>query len=140
MSIFNSNSTTDEAGITPVLLNNITDAYNRNDIDAVMAFFADDAVFDHAAGPDINGNRFSGSDTIKGIFEGLFNNVESVKWTPIDTRVYGDKAYCEFHRVAKLKSGEIQDFLSIDILTFRDGLIIHKDTYYKNRTSQIRRK
>ena len=134
MSIFNSNSTTKEAGITPTLLDAITDAYNRNDIDAVMAFFADDAVFDHAAGPDINGTRFSGLDTIRGIFEGLFNNVESVKWTPIDTRVYGDKAYCEFHRVAKLKSGEIQDFLSIDILTFRDGLIIHKDTYYKNRT------
>ena len=135
MSIFNSNNTTKEAGITPTLLDAITDAYNRNDIDAVMAFFADDAVFDHAAGPDINGTRFSGLDTIRGIFEGLFNNVESVKWTPIDTRVYGDKAYCEFHRVAKLKSGEIQDFLSIDILTFRDGLIIHKDTYYKNRTS-----
>ena len=134
MSIFNSNSTTKEAGITPTLLDAITDAYNRNDIDAVMAFFADDAVFDHAAGPDINGTRFSGLDTIRSIFEGLFNNVESVKWTPIDTRVYGDKAYCEFHRVAKLKSGEIQDFLSIDILTFRDGLIIHKDTYYKNRT------
>ena len=135
MSIFNSNNTTKEAGITPTLLDAITDAYNRNDIDAVMAFFADDAVFDHAAGPDINGTRFSGLDTIRGIFEGLFNNVESVKWTPIDTRVYGDKAYCEFHRVAKLKSGEIQDFLSIDILTFREGLIIHKDTYYKNRTS-----
>ena len=134
MSIFNSNNTTKEAGITPTLLDAITDAYNRNDIDAVMAFFADDAVFDHAAGPDINGTRFSGLDTIRGIFEGLFNNVESVKWTPIDTRVYGDKAYCEFHRVAKLKSGEIQDFLSVDILTFRDGLIIHKDTYYKNRT------
>ena len=135
MSIFNSNSTTKEAGITPTLLDAITDAYNRNDIDAVMAFFADDAVFDHAAGPDINGTRFSGMDTIRSIFEGLFNNVESVKWTPIDTRFYGDKAYCEFHRVAKLKSGEIQDFLSIDILTFREGLIIHKDTYYKNRTS-----
>lgn len=134
MSIFNSNRTTEEAGITSTLLHTITDAYNRNDIDLVMSFFADDAVFDHAAGPDINGTRFSGLDTIRGIFEGLFNNVESVKWTPIDTRVYGDKAYCEFHRVAKLKSGEIQDFLSIDILTFREGLIIHKDTYYKNRT------
>ena len=134
MSIFNSNKTTEEAGITSTLLDAITDAYNRNDIDSVMSFFADDAVFDHAAGPDINGTRFSGLDTIRGIFKGLFNNVESVKWTPIDTRVYGDKAYCEFHRVAKLKSGEIQDFLSIDILTFRECLIIHKDTYYKNRT------
>ena len=135
MSIFNSKNTTQEAGITSALLDKITDAYNRNDTDAVMSFFAEDAVFDHAAGADINGTRFSGLDTIRGIFQGLFDNVESVHWKLIDTRVSGDKAYCEFHRIAKLKSGEIQDFLSVDILTFRRGLIIHKDTYYKNRTS-----
>ena len=135
MSIFNSQTSKEEAGITPNLLDAITDAYNKNDIDAVMSFFAEDAVFDHAAGPNTNGTRFEGLKTIRGIFQGLFNNVESVQWTPIDTRVSGDKAYCEFHRIAKLKSGEVQDFLSIDVLTFRDGLIIHKDTYYKNRTS-----
>ena len=135
MSIFNSNTSTLQAGITSTLLDEITDAYNRNDTDAVMSFFAEDAVFDHAAGPDINGTRFSGLNTIRGIFQGLFDNVESVHWEPIDTRVSGDKAYCEFHRVAKLKSGEIQNFLSVDVLTFRGGLIIHKDTFYKNRTS-----
>ena len=135
MSIFNSNTTTQEAGITLALLDEITDAYNRNDTDAVMSFFAEDAVFDHAAGPDIHGTRFSWLDKIRAIFKGLFDNVESVHWEPIDTRISGDKAYCEFHRVAKLKSGEIQDFLSVDVLTFRGGLIIHKDTFYKNRTS-----
>ena len=135
MSIFNSNTSTLQAGITSTLLDEITDAYNRNDTDAVMSFFAEDAVFDHATGPDINGTRFSGLNTIRGIFQGLFDNVESVHWEPIDTRVSGDKAYCEFHRVAILKSGEIQDFLSVDVLTFREGLIIHKDTFYKNRTS-----
>ena len=135
MSIFNSNTSTQQAGITSTLLDEITDAYNRNDTDAVMSFFAEDAVFDHAAGPDINGTRFSGLDTIRGIFQGLFDNVESVHWKPIDTRVSGDKAYCEFHRISKLKSGEIQNFLSVDVLTFRGGLIVHKDTFYKNRTS-----
>ena len=135
MSIFNSKTTTQQAGITPTLLDEITDAYNRNDTDAVMSFFAEGAIFDHATGPDIHGTRFSGLDKIRGIFQGLFDNVESVHWEPIDTRVSGDKAYCEFHRNAKLKSGEIQDFLSVDVLTFREGLIIHKDTFYKNRTS-----
>ena len=102
MSIFNSKTSTEEAGINPALLNSITDAYNKKDIDAVMSFFTEDAVFDHAAGPDINGTRFEGLETIRGIFQGLFNNVETVKWTPIDTRISGDKAYCEFHRIAKL--------------------------------------
>ena len=133
MSLYNSNTSSDEAGITISLLESITDAYNRNDIDDVMSFFDEDAVFDHAAGPDINGTRFAGPENIKKVFQGLFENVESVRWDSIDTRIVGDKAYCEFHRVAKLKSGKVQDFLSIDVLTFRDGLIIHKDTFYKSR-------
>ena len=50
MSIFNSKTSTQGAGITPALLDKITDAYNRNDIDAVMSFFAEDAVFDMLQG------------------------------------------------------------------------------------------
>ena len=135
MSLYNSNISSDEAGLTISLLESITDAYNRNDLDAVMLFFDEDSVFDHAAGPDINGTRFTGSETIRKVFQSLFENVESVSWNAVDTRISGNKAYCEFHRIAKLKSGEVQDFLSIDVLTFRAGLIIHKDTFYKNRIS-----
>ena len=51
MSLYNSNISSDEAGLTISLLESITDAYNRTDIDAVMSFFDEDAVFDHAAGP-----------------------------------------------------------------------------------------
>ena len=133
MLIFNTHTSTQEAGITSVLLDQITDAYNHYDIYGVISFFPKDAVFDHAAGPDMNGACFTGLDTIKGISQNLFDNVESIHWTAIDTRVSGDKAYCEFHRGAKLKSGEIQDFLRMDVLTFREGFIIHKDTLYKNR-------
>ena len=79
MLIFNSNKSTKEAGITSDLLDKITNAYNQNDIDKVMSFFAEDALFDHAAGPNINGTRFSGLENIREIFEGLFNNVESVQ-------------------------------------------------------------
>lgn len=120
--------------VTMELLDAIGDAFNANDIDAVMQYFADDAIFDHGAGPDIHGTRFEGTDALRTVFGGLFENVESVHWKTLDARIVEDKAYCEYHRVAKLKTGEVQDFLSVDILTFRGGLIVHKDTYYKNRT------
>ena len=68
-------------------------------------------------------------------FKVCLQTLKASSWDAVDTRIFGDKAYCEFHRIAKLKSGEVQDFLSIDVLTFRDGLIIHKDTFYKNRIS-----
>ena len=39
--------------VSAELVDAISDAFNSNDIDKVMSFFADDAVFDHAAGPDV---------------------------------------------------------------------------------------
>ncbi len=120
--------------VTDAIINAIGDAFNNNKINEVMQYFADDAVFDHAAGPDIHGKRFEGKDAIRAVFSSLFDNVQSVHWETLDTHVVGNKAYCEYRRIATLNSGEQQDFLSVDILTFRDGLIIHKDTYYKNRT------
>ena len=47
--------------INQELVDAVGDAFNANDIDAVMAFFADDAVFDHAVGPEAHGIRFEGA-------------------------------------------------------------------------------
>ncbi|NNF79497.1 MAG: nuclear transport factor 2 family protein [Rhizobiales bacterium] len=128
-------ATSSDPGITLALLDAIGDAFNANDIDAVMTFFHQDAIFDHAAGPDVHGTRFEGKDALRTVFAGLFENVENVHWETLDAQICGEKAYCEYRRIAKMKTGEVQDFLSVDVLTFRGGLIIHKDTYYKNRTS-----
>lgn len=119
---------------TRELLDAIGDAFNANDIDAVMQYFAEDAVFDHAAGPDEYGTRISGKAAIRAAFSGLFERVENVHWETLDTRIAGDKGFCEYRRTAQHKSGEFEEFLSADILTFRNGLIVHKDTYYKTRT------
>lgn len=126
-------SASGDAGVTHELLKSIGDAFNNNDIDAVMSFFSADAIFDHAAGADIYGKRFEGADVIRTVFSKLFDNVKSVHWETLDERIVGNKAYCEYRRTAELNTGEKQDFHSIDVLTFKDGLIIHKDTYYKNR-------
>ena len=41
MSLYNTNISSDEAGITISLPESMNDAYNRNDIDTVMAFFGE---------------------------------------------------------------------------------------------------
>ncbi len=120
--------------VTRELVDAIGDAFNANDIDAVMQYFAPDAVFDHAAGPEAHGLRFEGAETIRGVFAGLFEKVESVQWTTLDCAIVGPKAYCEYRRTARHKDGTTEEFLSVDILTFREGLIVKKDTYYKQRS------
>ena len=120
--------------LTRELVDAVGDAFNANDIDSVMQYFASDATFDHAVGPDVHGVRFEGADVIRGVFAGLFEKVDKVHWKTLDCALTERKAYCEYRRTAQHKDGTIEDYLSVDILTFKDGLIIHKDTYYKQRT------
>ena len=117
------------------LVDAVGDAFNANDIDAVMSHFASNAVFDHAIGPDIHGIRFEGAETIRTVFAGLFDKVENVHWETLACMISDNKAYCEYRRTATYKDGSKEEFLSVDILTYRGGLIIHKDTYYKQRTT-----
>lgn len=121
--------------LTHEIVDSVGDAFNANDIDAVMKHFAEDAVFDHAVGPDEHGVRFEGKNTIRDVFDGLFKKVASVHWETLDCAIAGNKAYCEYRRTATHKDGKKDEFLSVDILTYRDGLIVHKDTYYKQRTA-----
>lgn len=120
--------------LTSELLDAVGDAFNANDIDAVMQYFAPDATFDHAIGPDAHGVRFEGADVIRGVFAGLFDKVENVHWETLDCAVTENKAYCVYRRTARHKDGTTEEYLSVDILTYEDGLIVHKDTYYKQRT------
>ena len=120
--------------VTPMLLEKVGKAFNGNDIDAVMECFAPDAIFDHASGSESYGTRFQGHDALKKVFGDLFESVQSVSWETIDERICGDKAFCEYMRKATFPNGERQEFLSVDILTFKAGLITYKNTYYKNRT------
>ena len=121
--------------VTMDLVDAIGEAFNSNNIDAVMKFFSQDAVFDHAVGPDVHGVSFEGAEAIRAVFAGLFDKVETVQWDTLDCAINGNKAYCEYRRKATFKDGTTEEFLSVDILTFKDGLIVHKDTYYKQRTS-----
>lgn len=119
---------------TRELVDAVGDAFNNNDIDEVMKYFSSDAVFDHGVGPEAYGTRFEGADAIREVFGKLFDSVENVQWETIDTTIDGDKAICEYMRKATLKNGEVQEFRSLDVLTFREGLIVHKNTYFKNRS------
>ena len=120
--------------LTRELVDAVGDAFNANNIEAVMQYFAPNATFDHAVGPDTHGARFEGAEVIRGVFSGLFDKVENVHWETRDCTLTDTKAYCEYRRTARHKDGTTEDYLSVDILTFQDGLIVHKDTYYKQRT------
>ena len=117
--------------LTRELVDAVGDAFNTNNIEAVMQYFAPNATLDHAVGPDTHGARFEGAEVIRGVLSGLFDKVENVHWATLDCTLTDTKAYCEDRRTTRHKDGTTEYYLSVDILTFQDGLIVHKDTYYK---------
>ena len=120
---------------TEELVNAINEAFNSNDISAVMPYFTEDACFNTTRGPDAEGTTFKGKEAIAGAFQALFDSVESVRWEPLDTRIAGNKVYCEYMRRARSKDGKDTEWMTIDVITFRDGLMTRKNSFTKMRSA-----
>lgn len=105
-----------------------TDGFNRDDLDAVMAFFADDAVYD-----EFDGRRHVGRDAIRAAFEPQFRgDFGRIRFHEED--VFVDPAVgraliswtCTVEREGKTRA-----WRGLDVLHVRDGRIVVKETYAK---------
>jgi taurine dehydrogenase small subunit len=56
------------------------EAFNRHDTDAVMTFFHDDIVFETASGPESYGTRFEGKEAVRKQFEDTWGSMPDVRW------------------------------------------------------------
>tara|TARA_B100000029_G_scaffold362146_2_gene355151 strand:- start:161 stop:562 length:402 start_codon:yes stop_codon:yes gene_type:complete len=117
------------------LINQINDAFNSNDVSGIMPFFTDDACFNTTRGPGVEGSTYQGKKAIAEAFQALFDSVETVRWEPTDVRIAGDKVYCEYMRKARSKDGDETEWMTIDVISFRDGLITQKNSYTKVRNA-----
>ena len=50
------------------LINQINDAFNSNDVSAIMPYFTDDACFNTTRGPHAEGTTYQGKEAIAGAF------------------------------------------------------------------------
>jgi len=116
---------------TVEVLESIGDAFNRHDLDGIMGFFAEDGVFDKPVGSEVNGQRISGKASVRAEFAALFEAIPDIHWESIDNWVSGNKGCSEWRRTGTTASGERQDWLGLDLFTFRDGMVIKKDSYFK---------
>ena len=62
------------------MLRAIAAAFDSHDLDRIMSFFADDAVFDSPRGAEPWGTRFSGKDSLRQAFAGRFNGIPDVRY------------------------------------------------------------
>lgn len=113
------------------LLMRINEAFNQRDVEKILGFFADDATFLMARGPEPVGRRVHGKAAIGRVLADRFKVITDMRWDHIDHFVTGDRAVSVWMVTGTGADGEKLNYQGCDLYQFRGDKILHKDTYWK---------
>ena len=119
------------AGPSIELLLRINEAFNSRDVDRIASFFADDATFLMARGPEPCGRRVHGKDAIRKVLADRFKVISDMRWDHIDHYVMGNRAVSVWMVTGTSADGEALNYQGCDLYEFRGDKILNKDTYWK---------
>ncbi|SNZ20626.1 nuclear transport factor 2 family protein [Cohaesibacter gelatinilyticus] len=112
------------------------DAFNQHDVDAVMKVFADDAVFYTVGGAEVYGTKVEGKDAIAAAFSAVWAGMKDAHWDHHSHFVHGDRAVSEWTFTGTNAQGQRVEAQGADLFTVRDGKIIVKQAFRKDRPLQ----
>ena len=115
------------------LLDRFAAAWNRHDLDALMAMMTDDCVFQASAGPDVDGLRSEGKPAVRAAYAAVFEAFPDAQWANARHLVAGLRGVSEWTFTGTSKDGRIVEVTGCDLFTFRDSRIAIKNSYRKNR-------
>jgi hypothetical protein len=62
------------------LLDAFAQAWNRHDLDALMAMMTGDCVFEASGGNDVDGERYAGQAAVRAAFAAVFEQFPDAHW------------------------------------------------------------
>ena len=101
-------------------------AWNDKDLDAAMASYTDDIVFqNHTAGEA----AVAGAEAVRAHIGGIFERWPDMRFS--SRRLYVSSEFCtsEWTARATAPDGRRLEWDGVDVLPIRDGLIARKDVY-----------
>ena len=119
--------------ITAQTLADFAAAWNRHDLDALMGFMHEDCVFHAVAGPDQLGRTFSGRAEVAEGFKAAWTTMTDAAWLDGEHFVVGDRGVSECTFKGTQADGSRIEARMVDVFTFKDGKILIKNAFRKNR-------
>ena len=114
------------------VLERVLDAFNRHDLDAILAEFADECAFDAPRGPGPGGARFTGRDDVRRGFAARFEGIPDVSYADGGHFVSGARGVSEWTLTGTTTDGERVEVRGCDLWTFDDDdRIVRKDSFWK---------
>jgi ketosteroid isomerase-like protein len=121
------------AHVTIEILEAFAAAWNRHDVDALMAFMTYDCVFETAAGPEACGSRQVGRDAVRRAFAAAWQNFPDAAWRNGRHFIAGDRGVSEWTFTGTAPDGTRVEADGVDLLTFRGDRIQVKNAFRKDR-------
>ena len=119
--------------ITVEFLEAFADAWNRHDVDDLMTFMTEDCVFESSGGEDACGTRFVGAEAVRKGYSKAWKDFPDARWNNARHFVEGNRGVSEWVFTGTNRDGKRSEVAGCDIFTFRDGKILVKNSYRKNR-------
>lgn len=124
----------DDAAARSQVMREVTAAFDRHDLDAIMEHFTDDCVFERPRGAEPFGGRVVGKVAVRAAFADRFAGIPDVRYTDDSHFVAGDRGVSEWLLSGTNTDGERIEVRGCDIWTFEDDKISVKNSFWKIRT------
>ena len=109
------------------------DAWNRHDVDELMSFMTEDCIFESSGGEYASGIRFEGAEAVREGYAKAWKDFPDAQWNNARHFVRGNRGVSEWTFTGTNAAGERSEANGCDIFTFRNGKILVKNSYRKNR-------
>ena len=121
--------TEDSTKSTIAAVNTFNEAFNRHDVDAVMAAMTDDCVFENTAPP--SGARHEGQAAVRAAWEDFFSSTPTAHFDTEDVIATGDRCVVQWRFSWKNADGSDSSVRGVDVMRVRDGRVAEKFSYVK---------
>jgi ketosteroid isomerase-like protein len=115
----------DQTAATLEAVSRFNAAFDKHDVDGVMAAMTDDCVFDNT-GPAPDGTRYVGAAAVRQVWKEFFASNPNARFTAEEQFAAGD--HCVVSWRYDWAGGHVR---GVDIFRVRDGLVAEKLAYVK---------
>jgi ketosteroid isomerase-like protein len=123
--------------ITKRFLQSFADAFNAHDIKAIMSLMTEDCVFEASAGPEMDGEKFTGQQEVQKAFQNVFATFPDAHWGNAHHFISRNRGFSEWIFTGTKSDGSKVEVTGCDLFTFTNGKIAIKNSYRKNRVINL---
>ena len=123
------NPTDARTAATITTIERFNDAFNRHDVDGVMAAMTGDCVFESTAPTD--GQRYEGAEAVRAVWEEFFRSSPKAVFEAEELFAAGDRCVVRWLYRFIDQDGRPGHVRGIDVFRVRDGKVAEKLSYVK---------